>query len=101
MLGQPASSLPPPARLRLRLGKALMTGPRVLLAEHPNAAIATDEVPAFAADLSEIISRRGLSALILTADRTFARSVARRVLTVQPATGDLSATSGWREWFGG
>lgn len=101
LLGTPVSALSAPARLRLRLGKALIAQPRVLLAEHPNAVLSTDEVPAFAADLSEIIARRELAALILTADRTFARATARRVLTLKPATGELSADTGWRRWFGG
>jgi ABC-type methionine transport system ATPase subunit len=96
-----AAHLSPAARLRLRLAKALITEPRVLLAEHPNAAVAADEVATLAADLSRIISRRALSALILTADRTFARAAAHRVLTLQPASGELSATAGWRQWFGG
>jgi ABC-type ATPase involved in cell division len=101
LLVAPAASLDAAARLRLRLAKALITGPRVLLAEHPNALLPPDEVPAFAADLSRIISRRALAALILTADRTFAGAIAQRVLTLQPVTGELSANRGWRQWFGG
>jgi putative ABC transport system ATP-binding protein len=101
VLATKAAALPPAQRMRLRLGKALMTQPRVLLAEHPNATLPVDQVAAFAADLSRIISGRSLAAVILTADRTFARAVAQRVLTLQPATGELSAPAGWRQWFGG
>jgi hypothetical protein len=78
-----------------------VAGPRVLLAEHPNAALPADAVAAAAADLSDIVARRSLAALILTADRTFARATAKRVLTLQPATGELSVSQGWRHWFGG
>ena len=101
LLGTPAASLDAPARLRLRLAKALITKPRMLLAEHPNASLPADDVPAFAADLSRIMSRRSIAAVILTADRTFASAVAQRVLTLQPATGELNASRGWRQWFGG
>jgi ABC-type lipoprotein export system ATPase subunit len=101
LLAAPAASLDAAARLRLRLAKALITRPRVLLAEHPNASLPPDEVPGFAADLSGIISRRSLAALILTADRTFAGAIAQRVLTLHPATGELNASRGWRLWFGG
>jgi len=96
------AQLTPAARLRLRLGRALALDPRVLLAEHPNASIPAGDVPAFAADLSAIVARRGLACITLTADRTFAAAVADRILTLQPATGDLTkGGSGWRRLFGG
>ena len=91
--------LPAASRLRLRLGRALALGPRVLLAEHPNAALSSEEAPAFAADLARIIDGREIAALVLTADRTFAHAVADEVLTLEPATGALKASSGWRRWF--
>jgi len=49
--------------------------------------------------LSRIVSARGVTLLVVTADATFARSVAERVLTLQAATGTLEASSGWRSWF--
>jgi predicted ABC-type transport system involved in lysophospholipase L1 biosynthesis ATPase subunit len=98
-LDRPAARLSPAARARLRLGRALALSPRVLLAEHPNAMLSADDTPAFAADLSRIIIERGLAALIITADRTFAAAVAEQVLTLQPATGALKRADGWRRWF--
>jgi ABC-type transporter Mla maintaining outer membrane lipid asymmetry ATPase subunit MlaF len=85
--------------VRLRLGRALALGPRVLLAEHPNATLSSGEAPVFAADLARIINARRIAALILTADHTFAHAVADEVLTLEPATGVLKASSGWRRWF--
>jgi ABC-type transporter Mla maintaining outer membrane lipid asymmetry ATPase subunit MlaF len=90
----------PSVRVRVRLARALALDPLVLLAEHPNAAIPPGEVPAFAADFSRAIAARGLAAVTLTADRTFAESIAEHVLTVQPATGELKARAGWRAWLG-
>jgi ABC-type sulfate/molybdate transport systems ATPase subunit len=86
-------------KLRLRLGRALALAPRVLLAEHPNASLNVEEAPVFAADFARIAGARGLASLVLTTDRTFASAVADEVLTLEPATGALKATSGWRRWF--
>src|SRR5688572_22098078 len=86
-LALPSAQVSQNARLRLRLGRALGLDPRVLLAEHPNASLSADDTAVFAADLSRIIASRRLAALVITADRTFARAVAEEVLTFQPATG--------------
>jgi ABC-type transporter Mla maintaining outer membrane lipid asymmetry ATPase subunit MlaF len=98
-LARPTGELAPAARMRLRLGRALALKPRVLLAEHPNASLPADDVPAFAADFARVIAHRQLGSLLLTADRTFARAVADEVLTLEPATGVLKAAGGWRRWL--
>lgn len=98
-LPRPALSLSAGGRLRVRLGRALALNPRVLLAEHPSAALSSAEAAVFSADLSRIIATRGLTTLVLTADRTFADAVAEEVLTLHPATGELRASTGWRRWF--
>jgi branched-chain amino acid transport system ATP-binding protein len=98
-LKKPTGALSPAAQLRLRLGRALAMNPRVLLAEHPNAFISADDAPAFAADYARVIAARALASLVLTADRTFAAAVADEVLTLEPATGVLKPSSGWRRWF--
>jgi predicted ABC-type transport system involved in lysophospholipase L1 biosynthesis ATPase subunit len=98
-LSLPTSALTPVAQLRLRLGRALALMPRVLIAEHPNATLSSDEAPAFAADFARIIGARRISSLVMTADATFAGGIADRVLALQPATGELKAASGWRRWF--
>jgi phospholipid/cholesterol/gamma-HCH transport system ATP-binding protein len=98
---RPVGALSPLARLRVRLGRALALNPVVLLAEHPNASISSDDVPAFAADFTAVAAARGLATLTLTADPTFAAAVAAQVLTLQPATGELKSSAGWRRWFAG
>jgi ABC-type lipoprotein export system ATPase subunit len=98
-LPRPTSSLSAGGRLRVRLGRALALNPRVLLAEHPSASLSFAEGSVFAADLSRIVAARELTTLVLTADRTFADAVAEEVLTLQPATGELRAPTGWRRWF--
>ena len=93
------AALPPAAQVRLRLGRALALRPRVLLAEHPNAALPPDELTRFATDLARITATRGLASLITTVDSTFASALTDRVLRFEPASGLLRPASGWRRWF--
>lgn len=86
-------------RLQVRLGRALALGPRVLLAEHPNATLNDDEQRTFADDLTRIAKARGAASIVLTANHAFARAAADDVLVLQPATGALKPSSGWRRWF--
>lgn len=87
-------------QVRVRLGRALALDPRILLLEHPNAMLSPDDTPAFAADLSRIIAARQVTSILITSDRTFASAVADQVLTLQPATGVLKRSDGWRRFFG-
>jgi predicted ABC-type transport system involved in lysophospholipase L1 biosynthesis ATPase subunit len=98
-LPRAVAALDPDTQFRLRLGKSLALGPRMLLAEHPNAALSPDGVPRFAADLASIAARRALGMIVMTADATFARAVSDRVLTLKGSTGELVPQSGWRRWF--
>jgi len=93
------AALPPAAQVRLRLGRALALGPRVLLAEHPNASLPDVELTRFASDLARITATRGLASLITTVDSTFASALTDRVLRFEPASGLLRPASGWRRWF--
>jgi putative ABC transport system ATP-binding protein len=99
LLPKPASALDADTQLRLRLGKALALGPRVLLAEHPNATLPGAAALRFAADLKRIAETRELALLVMTADSSFARAVSKRRLTWTPATGELSAPLKWRNWL--
>jgi putative ABC transport system ATP-binding protein len=101
LLTESAGSLHADALQRTRLAKALALGPRVLLAEHPNAALPAEEAPRFARDLAAIIAQRQMSMLAMTADVTFARAVADRALSVRLATGQLTPAGGWRDWLSG
>ncbi len=98
-LARPTASLEPLQRARLRLGRTLALGPRLLLLEHPTASLGAAEVTAFAETVSSVVLQRKLAVLVATADTAFARAVTRTVLTLQPATGELVVASGWRRWF--
>jgi hypothetical protein len=69
------------------------------LAEHPNAALPTADIGAFAADLSRIVANRRIASIVITADPGFAAAVADQVFTLQPATGELKHAARWRSWF--
>lgn len=99
LLDQPVGRLAPLDRARVRLARAIAPHPRVLLGEHPSASLSQDDTQAFAADVSRVVSARRLTTLILTADRRFATAVSRDVLTLQPATGTLTAEPGWKRWL--
>ncbi len=98
-LQRQAGVLPPHQRARIRLGRALALAPRVLIAEHPNATLSSEDASAFAADIARIVDARGIASVIVTADPGFARAVAREVLTLEPGTGVLKPASAWRRWF--
>ena len=90
------ADLDPVSAARVRLGRALALDPDVLLLEHPTAAVPGETVIAYGRQLHGVIERRGVSALALTADRSFAETIARRVLTLEPATGRLTEKGpGW------
>jgi ABC-type lipoprotein export system ATPase subunit len=98
-LHRQAGVLAPVQRARIRLGRAIALAPRVLVAEHPNATLSGGDVSALATDIFRIVEARGIASLVLTADQAFARAVAKEVLVLEPATGRLKPTSGWRRWL--
>ena len=100
-LSQPVATLSPLARARVRLARGLMSSPRLLLAEHPSASLSGDDTNRFAADVSRAVRGRGLTMLLLTADRRFATAAAGHVLTLEPSTGALTSITSWRRWFNG
>lgn len=99
IMRQPLAAADQATRARVRLGKALALGPRVLLAEHPNAALDQEDARRFAAELFNIAAQRRLAMLIMTADAVFGAAACRLLLRLNPATGALAADSGWRKWF--
>jgi ABC-type transporter Mla maintaining outer membrane lipid asymmetry ATPase subunit MlaF len=98
-LHRQAGVLGPALRSRIRLGRALALAPKILVAEHPNATLSAEEASVLATDMSRIIEARGVASIVLTADQSFARTVAREVLVLEPATGALKPASSWRRWF--
>ena len=96
---RPVGATSATTKTRVRLGKSLALRPRVLLAEHPNAALPSDEVLPLAATLASVAHTRNLATVVLTSDGSFARKACAQVLTWRPATGEL-VRDGWRRWLG-
>jgi ABC-type sulfate/molybdate transport systems ATPase subunit len=88
-------------RARVHLARALALAPRLLLLEHPTAAVPEPERALFGAVVARVCDARGLTVLAVTFDTAFAAAAAHRTLTLQPGTGQLVAVrrSWWR--FGG
>ncbi len=84
-------------RARVRLGRALAADPLLLLLEHASAGVARAAVPAFGARIRHVATARRIAVVAATADDTFARAVAARVLTLEPASGRLVERR--RGWF--
>jgi predicted ABC-type transport system involved in lysophospholipase L1 biosynthesis ATPase subunit len=82
-------------RARVLLARALALDPQILLLEHPTAALKQEDVKAYAAVLKKISDRRALTMVALTVDEKFAKAFGGRLLTWQPATGELKERRGW------
>jgi putative ABC transport system ATP-binding protein len=95
---RPVAELDAAGWVRVRLGRAIALDPAILLLEHVSAALDRDAVAPLAADLRAVAARRGIALVAATADEAFARAVAGRVLTLEPATGRLKEQRR-RRWF--
>lgn len=85
-----AAESPPEARMRVLLGRALPLNPAILLLEHPTASVPPGGVAALADDVARVVKARGLTAIVITEDATFAARAAGRHVKLNAATGELS-----------
>lgn len=93
----PVAELDVPDRARVRLGRALAADPALLILEHASAGLANAATVALGADIRRIAARRGVALVAATADESFARAVAARVLTLEHKSGRLVERR--RGWF--
>jgi ABC-type transporter Mla maintaining outer membrane lipid asymmetry ATPase subunit MlaF len=89
----------PAVQMRVHLARALATSPRVLLLEHPTVSLPRDAVAEFAGLVRRVSARRGVAVIALTGDKEFADEMAETALALQPGTGKLASTRGWRRWL--
>lgn len=97
MLGIRVAELPPEARLRAHLARAVALSPRLLVLEHPTGQVPEGARRSLAGDVARVCESRGLSALIITNDEAFAQAVATRNLKLDAATGELRPLK--KAWF--
>jgi predicted ABC-type transport system involved in lysophospholipase L1 biosynthesis ATPase subunit len=92
-----AGDSPPETRMRVLLGRALALHPAILLLEHPTTSLPPGAVAAFADDVARVVTARGVTAIAITEDVTFAARAAGRHVKLNAATGELSAARS-RRW---
>ena len=96
----PAGKTGPEMQMRVHLAKALALEPKLLIAEHPSAALPRPSVAQFGADLTKAAQARGLALVAVTADDALARAIGGQRLELVPASGELRAPGLLRKLFG-
>jgi len=96
-LERQTGDVPPDVRARAHLARAIALGPRLLLMEHPTAALAESGRAGFGTLVARVCDARALTLLAITQDPVFASAAAHKTLTLQPATGQLVAAR--RSWW--
>lgn len=96
VLGTRAGDAPPDLRARLHLARAIALDPALVLLEHPTASVEDRARQPLAADVARVLESRGIAALVITQDESFALRAAHRALKLHPATGELKPLrKGW------
>jgi predicted ABC-type transport system involved in lysophospholipase L1 biosynthesis ATPase subunit len=95
----PAGNVAPDIRMRVHLARALALDPKLLIAEHPSAALPRESVAGFGGDLGNVARTRGLGLIAITADDSLAKAVGGTRLELVPATGELRTLSRIRRLF--
>jgi ABC-type lipoprotein export system ATPase subunit len=96
----PVGRVAPEVKMRVHLARALALGPKMLLAEHPSAALPRPAVAAFGADLARVALSRGLALVAITADDLLAKPIGGQRLELVAATGELRAPGLLKKLFG-
>ena len=95
-----AGNLAPDIQMRVHLARALALGAKLLIAEHPSAALPRGSVAAFGADLAKTAQSRGLGLIAVTADDALAKAIGGQRLELVPATGELRSPGLLKKLFG-
>jgi len=96
---QRAGDVPAAVRTRVHLARAIALDPRLLLMEHPTAALAEGDRARFGSIVARVCEARTLTMLAVTQDLAFASAAAHQTLALQAATGRLTAAR--RSWWRG
>jgi len=83
----------PLLRSQIYLARALALDPVMLVLEHPTASLSPDEAQAYASVLKKVSAQRNLTTIGLLMDEKFAKATGGRLLTWQPATGEMRPPS--------
>jgi ABC-type lipoprotein export system ATPase subunit len=89
VLEQPIARLTPEVRMRAHLVRAVALNPRLMILEHPTAALPASDRRRFGSDVARIAGARSLTTLIISEDAEFREASAHRTLALNGATGEL------------
>lgn len=81
----------PLLRSQIYLARALALDPALLVLEHPTASLSPADAQAYAAIVKSVSAKRNLTTVGVLMDENFARATGGRLLTWQPATGEMKA----------
>jgi ABC-type lipoprotein export system ATPase subunit len=98
MLDSRVANAGPLLRAKIYLARALALDPAVVLMEHPSASLSPDEASAYAAVVRAVAKRRDVTIVGLLMDEKFAKATGGRLLTWQPASGEITERSSFRFW---
>jgi ABC-type transporter Mla maintaining outer membrane lipid asymmetry ATPase subunit MlaF len=84
----------------VHLARALALDPQVLLMEHPTVSLDRADARPYAELVRRVAESRGLTLVAVSNDRELADIIATTSLKLNPGTGVLSSTKGWRRWLG-
>lgn len=87
----------PDVRARVHLARAVALSPALLVLEHPTAGFPDGARDAYAQTLVAVTEARGLAALVITQDESFASRAGHRAFRLEAATGALKPVR--RGWF--
>ncbi len=96
----PAGKTAVDVQMRVHLARALALGPKILIAEHPSAALPRETVAAFGSDLADVAKTRGLALLAVTADDVLAKAIGGQRLELVASNGELRAPGLFKKLFG-
>lgn len=100
MFDLPAGKTPAEVQMRVHLARSLALGPKMLIAEHPSAALPPESVATFGADLAKVARARNLALLAITADEALAKAIGGQRLDLVAATGELKQPGLFKKLFG-
>jgi ribose transport system ATP-binding protein len=80
-------------RSKIYLARGLSLDPAIVVLEHPTANLSPDEAIAYASVVRTVSDRRGVTVVGVLMDEKFARAAGGRLLTWQPASGDVNPLS--------
>jgi ABC-type lipoprotein export system ATPase subunit len=100
LLDVAAGRVAPEIQMRVHMARALALEPKLLIGEHPSAALPRAAVAAFGADLAKAAHTRGIALLAITADDLLAKAIGGNRLELVPATGELRPPGLLKKLFG-